>query len=110
MERRQFARITVNIPALLSFYQLEACHCGIVADISEKGCFFPFDDDVPVGTKCQVTITVGAGLECEQLSISGEVVRCAVEGLGISFTEDLLAKNGRFAALQEACSSNFHSK
>ncbi|MCB2217351.1 PilZ domain-containing protein [Desulfofustis glycolicus] len=99
MERRQFARITVNIPATLSFYQVEACHSGLVADISEGGCFFPFDDDVPVGTKCQITITAGAGLEREQLTTAGEVVRCAANGLGIRFLENLLEKNGRLAAL-----------
>ncbi|MBE0582209.1 MAG: PilZ domain-containing protein [Desulfofustis sp.] len=99
MERRQFTRIAVNIPATLSFYQVEACHSGLVADISEGGCFFQFDEDIPVGTQCRVTITVGAGLEREQLTVSGEVVRCATKGLGIRFLENLLEKNGRLAAL-----------
>jgi hypothetical protein len=74
MERRKFARIAVDIPATLSFYQVESCHVGIVADISEGGCFFPFDDEVPVGSQCQVTITAGTGLETEQLSVVGPYI------------------------------------
>jgi hypothetical protein len=99
MERRQFARITVNIPATLSLYQLEACHSGIVADISEGGCFFPFDDDIPVGSACQVTITLGAGLEREQLTIAGEVVRRAADGVGIRFLENPLDKNNQLTKI-----------
>ena len=102
MERRQFARIAVNIPATLSLYTVEACHVGIVADISQGGCFFPFDDDVPVGSPCQVTITAGVGLETEQLTLAGEVVRCAETGLGIRFLENPLEKNARLAALIES--------
>lgn len=102
MERRKYARITVDIPATLSFYQVEGYHSGIVADISEGGCLFPFDDDAQPGIPCQVTITVGAGLEAETLTIAGEVVRCAPEGIGIRFLENPLAQNNRFADLLNA--------
>jgi hypothetical protein len=107
MERRKYSRITVSIPAVLSLYQVEACHAGIVADISEGGCFFPFGEDVPVGSRCQITITAGAGLEREQMTISGEIVRSSDSGLGIRFLENPLVKNPRLAVIidsyRESC-------
>ena len=85
-DKRQFTRITLNVPTTLSLYQVEAYHTGTIANISMGGCFFPFREEVPVGESCLVTITVGEGLEIEKLTIPGQIVRRDSNGIGIRFT------------------------
>lgn len=86
-ERRRFTRITLNIPTKLSIYQVEAYHSGAIANISMGGCYFPFGEELPIGGQCSVTITVGEGLETEQITIPGQIVRSDSKGVGIKFTD-----------------------
>ncbi|MFW2365235.1 MAG: PilZ domain-containing protein [Desulforhopalus sp.] len=86
-EKRRFTRITLNVPATLSLYQVEAYHSGAIANICMGGCYFPFGEELPVGDQCNVTITVGEGLETEQITIAGQIVRSDSKGVGIKFTE-----------------------
>lgn len=86
-EKRRFTRITLNVPTTLSLYQVEAYHSGAIANISMGGCYFPFAEELPIGDQCNVTITVGEGLETEQLSIPGQIVRSDSKGVGIKFTD-----------------------
>jgi hypothetical protein len=53
-EKRSFTRITLDIPASLSFYQMKGYHTGSIANISLSGCFFPFAGELPVGEQCDV--------------------------------------------------------
>ncbi|MEE4239933.1 MAG: PilZ domain-containing protein [Desulfopila sp.] len=85
MERRKFSRISLNIPAALSFFQLEGCHSGVLTNISEGGCFFPFKGDLPVGEQCSLTIVIGEGIVAETFTISGTIVRSNSKGFGICF-------------------------
>lgn len=87
IERRQFTRITLNIPTILSLYQVEAYHTGTIANISMDGCFFPVDDKLPLGEECQVDIIVGEGLETEKVCIAGQIVRSDTAGVGIKFID-----------------------
>jgi len=87
-EKRAFTRITLDIPASLSLYQLETTHFGAIANISLSGCFFPFEEELPVGEKCLVDITVGEGLETEKVTIPGIIVRSDAQGAGINFTDN----------------------
>ncbi len=87
-EKRAFTRITLDIPASLSLYQLETCLSGAITNISLSGCYFPFSGDLPLGEQCLVTITVGAGLESEEVTISGTIVRSDEKGVGIKFNDD----------------------
>ena len=87
-DKRSFTRITLNIPASLSLYQMETCHTGAIANISLSGCYFPFDGELPLGEECELTITVGKGLETEKISVSGIIVRTDSEGAGISFADN----------------------
>jgi hypothetical protein len=86
-EKRSFTRIALNIPASISLYHMEFCHSGVIANISLSGCFFPFLGELPIGELGDLTITVGAGLETEIITLSGKIVRCDAEGVGINFTE-----------------------
>ncbi len=84
-EKRSFTRIALNIPADISLYHLEFCHKGAIANISLSGCFFPFLGKLPVGEPCDLTISVGDGLETEHVALSGTVVRSDAAGAGIEF-------------------------
>lgn len=86
-ERRQFTRITLKVPTILSLYQVEAYHTGSIANISMGGCYFVVGDDLPSGEKCQLSITVGEGLKTETVVLSGQVVRSNPAGVGIEFTD-----------------------
>ena len=86
-EKRQFTRITLNVPTILSLYQIQAYHTGSIANISMGGCFFSVGEKLPVGEKCQVTITVGEGLETEKITLPGQIVRSDSTGIGIRFTD-----------------------
>lgn len=86
-DKRSFTRITLNIPGSIFLYQMEAYHAGLIANISLSGCFFPSKNDLPVGEQCDVTITTGEGLETEEVTISGMIVRNSPEGVGVNFTD-----------------------
>lgn len=87
-DKRTFTRITLNIPGSISLYQMESYHSGSISNISLSGCFFPSDSDLPIGERCDVTITTGEGLETEKVTVSGMIVRNDSEGAGISFTDN----------------------
>ena len=86
-EKRRFTRITLDVPTILSLYQIQAYHTGSIANISMGGCFFSVCETIPVGEECQVTITVGEGLETEEITLSGQIVRSNSTGVGIQFTD-----------------------
>ena len=87
-EKRNYTRITLDIPASLSLYQVETCHTGAITNISLSGCFFPFIGELPVGEDCSLTITVGAGIETEEITISGKIIRSDSTGVGIHFLDN----------------------
>lgn len=87
-DKRIFTRITLDIPGSISLYQVESYHTGSISNISLSGCFFPSDNELPVGEQCDITITTGEGLETEQVTVMGMIVRNDSEGAGISFTDN----------------------
>lgn len=86
-EQRSFTRITLDIPASLSFFQMEAYHIGAITNISLCGCFFPLLGGLPVGERCEVAISVAQGVETEQVTVTGTIVRSDAEGAGIRFSD-----------------------
>jgi len=87
VNRRNFARITVNIPAALSLIQVDSYHTGAIANLSMGGCFFPMESELPLGAECDITITVGEAVEIESFTLKGVVVRSDSIGVGIKFIE-----------------------
>ncbi len=87
-EKRAFSRITIDIPGSISLYQLDSYHSGSITNISLSGCFFPLEDNLPLGEPCHITITVGEGLESREIALDGIIVRSDSEGTGILFTDD----------------------
>ena len=92
-EKRRFTRITLDVPTILSLYQIQAYHTGSIANISMGGCFFSVGEKLPVGEDCQVSITVGEGLETEKITLPGQIVRSDSMGVGIKFTDNSLHNN-----------------
>jgi hypothetical protein len=88
MEKRQFTRITVRIPAILSLHQIDTYRSGELANICAGGCFFPEGAIVPEGEPCQVTITLGSGINTETMTFKGEIIRSNPAGTGIRFTDN----------------------
>lgn len=88
-EKRKFTRITLNVPTMLSFLQVESYHIGFISNISMGGCYFPTSQIMPVGAECLITITVGEGIETEDISIPGKIARCDGKGIGIMFSYTL---------------------
>ena len=87
-ERRNFARITVNIPAALSLIQVDAYHTGAIANLSRGGCFFPMASKLPLGEECDISITTGEGAEETVFNMKGRIVRSDGVGVGIKFMDD----------------------
>ena len=85
--KRQFTRITLNVPTILCLFQIQAYHTGSIANFSMGGCFFSVGEMLPVGEECQVSITVGERLETEEITLSGQIVRSNSSGVGIKFTD-----------------------
>lgn len=86
-EKRSFIRIRLDIPACLFLFQLDIYQSGCIIDISSGGCFFPVDVDLPLGEKCYIDLTIGHGLEERVLNLQGKIIRKAINGIGIQFTD-----------------------
>jgi len=86
-ERRAYIRFRLDVPASLCLYQVDIRYTGSVVDLSLGGCFFPVTGDLPVGERCQITLTTGEGLTTEQVEIGGVTVRKDDNGIGIQFLE-----------------------
>ncbi len=87
-EKRSYTRITLDVPASLSLYQMETYHNQAIKNISLGGCYFLFEDELPLKERCAVTITIEEGLQTEKVTITGIVVRSDTRGAGIQFTDN----------------------
>lgn len=88
-ERRAFTRVELDLPASMFLYQMDMYHDGAIIDLSLGGCFLPVEGDIPLGEKCQLTLTTGIGLETESVEITGTIARCTTQGVGIQFSTEL---------------------
>lgn len=85
-ERRTFARIQLELPASLHLFHAEINHTGSILDLSQGGCFFPIDEEITVGEKCDINLTIGEGIQAESIQLTGIVARTTDRGIGIQFT------------------------
>ena len=85
-ERREFTRvpITVEIEVASGEGEIISSHAE---DVSLKGLYVRCDNPLPVGTKCQVVVYLGARDSELSAQATGEVVRLNDAGMGIVFTE-----------------------
>ena len=89
-DRRKYTRITVDIPAALSLLQVDTFHSGNIANLSVGGCFFPAENELPLGAECNICITVDEGLQRERFEVKGVVVRSDKMGVGIKFIDQTM--------------------
>lgn len=75
--------------------RIDTYHCGMIANLSLGGCFFPTDHGLPLGEKCQVDIAFGDGLNVDKISMSGQVARADSDGAGIEFVDNSPEVMGR---------------
>lgn len=87
-EKRKSARVTLDVPASLSLYLMDITCSGLLANVSEGGCFFPVDGILPVGEKCRITFSIGEGLQSQTITLSGKIIRSDNNGVGIEFDEN----------------------
>lgn len=85
--RRRYARITVDIPAALSLLQIDTFHSGSISNFSIGGCFFEEVDNIPSGAECNITIAAGEGVETEEFTLKGVVVRSDILGTAVKFVD-----------------------
>lgn len=98
-EKRQYTRVSIHLFVTVSFYQIETYRTGWLSNISTGGCFFPLDEELPVGKECSLTIIVGEGLEIETHTLSGRIVRSDSNGVGIQFDNDTTAQTHKLEQL-----------
>ncbi len=93
------------MPTLLSLYQIEGYRIGSIVNIGMGGCFFSVGEELPVGEGCQVTVTIGEGLDCQKITLSGQIIRSDSSGVGIRFTDnppDILGQLEKIIACRAA--------
>lgn len=91
-ERRQFARICLELPASIIICQLNFQSTGTTADLSLGGCYLHLTHDLAAGTACRIKLSAGEGFATESVDLAGVIVRCDGPGVGIRFT-DLTEEN-----------------
>ena len=87
-ERRSSTRVEIKLSTSLMLVRIDSYHSGIIENLSEGGCYFPVDQELPLGEKCQIDIVFGEGLEVASISLSGQVVRNDNHGAGIEFVDN----------------------
>lgn len=84
MENRRFSRITLNMPAKLTIdgdvYSLRA-----LDNLSVGGCSLEMAATIPTGTECRLWIPLDSTNPELGIDVSGVVLRCGGEHLGIRF-------------------------
>ena len=87
-ERRSSTRVELKLSTSLILVRVDAYHSGMIENLSEGGCYFPVDQELGLGEKCQVDIVFGEGLDVTSISLSGQVVRNDEHGAGIEFVDN----------------------
>lgn len=59
----------------------------MIGNISLSGCYLPFLGELPTNNPCELTISVGDGLQTEAVVVTGTIVRSDAAGVGIEFND-----------------------
>lgn len=87
-ERRSSTRVELKLSTSLMLIRVDSYHSGTIENLSEGGCYFPADHELPLGEKYQIDIAFGEGLEVTNISLCGQVVRNDNHGAGIEFVDN----------------------
>ena len=86
-DRRSSTRVQIKLSTSLVLARVDAYYSGMIANLSLGGCYFPIEDDIPLGERCQIEISIGEGLNVDVISLTGQVARIDAHGIGIEFIE-----------------------
>lgn len=87
-DRRSSIRVQLKLSTSLMLIKVDAYYSGTIANLSLGGCYFPVDEDLPLGEKCQIDIALGEGLDIDTISMTGQVARIDSQGAGIEFVDN----------------------
>ena len=87
-ERRSCTRVQLKLSTSVLLVRIDTYHCGMIANLSLGGCYFPVEHGLPLGEKCQVDIALGDGLNVDKICLSGQVARVDSDGAGIEFIDN----------------------
>ena len=87
-DRRLATRVQLKLSTSILLVKIDAYYSGVIANLSQGGCYFPIDEELPLGEKCQIEILVGEGLKENSISMSGRVARVDNHGAGIEFIDN----------------------
>jgi len=85
-DKREFTRAPVAVEAQIRAGD-KAAVCNHTADVSMKGVFLVGLADLPVGTRCRLTMFLGGRDNGERIDVTGRVARVDTQGAGIVFSE-----------------------
>ena len=91
------------MPASLYFHQIDYACSGLLANISLSGCFFPVNEKLPIGEECHLAIKIGKGIETEEITLSGQIVRTDATGVGIRFIDDMTKHDHLLKIISGCC-------
>lgn len=73
MERRKYPRLSIELP--LEYWETDdACHGGLVENVSEMGLLIHSIRGMPVGTQLNVRVFFNNGFEFDCLQVRGRIV------------------------------------
>ena len=78
--RREFTRAPVHVDAML-ITRGGNQHRGVVIDLSLSGVFLRCEETLPVGTDCELTLTLGDADSPITARVRGTVVRSGSDGI-----------------------------
>ena len=87
-DRRSSIRVQLKLSTSLMLVKVDAYYSGTIANLSLGGCYFPVDEELPLGEICQIEISLGEGLDIDTISMKGQVVRIDSQGAGIEFVDN----------------------
>ncbi len=84
-EKRRFSRIVFRVAAELTIKD-RTFTAEQIENLSVGGCLFPASGDFPLGTACKMVISLDGALGNPMVSVTGKIVRCYPERVGVRFT------------------------
>ncbi|MEE4164744.1 MAG: PilZ domain-containing protein [Desulfocapsaceae bacterium] len=87
-EKRSSTRIEISLSTSVMLVRVDSYLSGTIENISEGGCYFPVDQELPIGEKCLIDIVLGDGLDVDTVSLSGRIARNDSHGAGIEFVDN----------------------
>jgi len=84
--RREFTRIPIRVNAELRCAP-DTVLVGSASDLSLNGLFLSNAQGVPVGTRCDVRLSLEGGAEVMTIDAQGSITRSGMDGVAVTFDQ-----------------------